>query len=154
MKNGTSVTRIYTVEYAHRLQNHEGKCKNLHGHSGRVELTFAAPGMWGLGKSGMVIDFGLIDTIVKDLIAKFDHAAILEVTDPLAEVVGGMDLKLVTLDRPPTSEVLCGVIASEVSDRLDRVADGLTGDERARFDSIELVSVKFSETARSCAELT
>lgn len=154
MKHGVSVTRTYTVEYAHRLQRHSGKCKNLHGHSGRVELTFAALGMGGLGRSGMVIDFGLIDTIVKDLIETFDHAAILEVTDPLAGVIKGMDLKLVTIDRPPTSEVLCSVIASEVSNLLDRAANGLTGDERARFDCIELVSVKFSETARSCAELT
>lgn len=154
MKHGVSVTRTYTVEYAHRLQRHSGKCKNLHGHSGRVELTFAAPGMGGLGRSGMVIDFGLIDTIVKDLIETFDHAAILEVTDPLADVVKRMDLKLVTIDRPPTSEVLCSVIASEVSNLLDRVANGLAGADRDKFEHIELVSVKFSETARSCAELT
>jgi 6-pyruvoyltetrahydropterin/6-carboxytetrahydropterin synthase len=60
-----------TIEIAHRLVDHHGKCSNLHGHSVKVEVE-----IWSskLNEMGMVIDFGDI----KDAIKVFDHKYINE----------------------------------------------------------------------------
>ena len=53
MENKMFVKKTYWVEYAHRLQNHPGLCKYLHGHSGKVEVVFEGTMD---DKTGMVSD--------------------------------------------------------------------------------------------------
>ena len=72
-----SVTKIMEFESAHCLENHKGKCKNLHGHSYKLEITI---GLSLIGKNegyftgGMVIDFGDLKDIMKEMVDKhFDH---------------------------------------------------------------------------------
>ena len=49
-----TVSREIDFCYGHRLLNYEGKCRHLHGHNGRVILSFDAA---GLDSHGMVVDF-------------------------------------------------------------------------------------------------
>ncbi|MCK4787456.1 MAG: 6-carboxytetrahydropterin synthase, partial [Desulfobacteraceae bacterium] len=47
-------TKIVTFDSAHRLLNHPGKCRSLHGHTYKLEVTFQAQEL----QNGMVYDFG------------------------------------------------------------------------------------------------
>ena len=51
----TSVTRCFTFEAAHQLPWHPGKCRNLHGHGYRLEVTVEGP----VNDDGMVLDFAV-----------------------------------------------------------------------------------------------
>jgi len=62
------VTRVFKWHAAHNLcLPYSSKCTNLHGHTYRVEITFAGP----LNKEGMVVDFGEIEEIGQEV--SFDH---------------------------------------------------------------------------------
>ena len=53
-----SVTKEFTFDYAHRLLlPYKSKCQNLHGHTGRVQLTIYSP---ILLDNGMVVDFNYL----------------------------------------------------------------------------------------------
>jgi 6-pyruvoyltetrahydropterin/6-carboxytetrahydropterin synthase len=81
----TSVTRIFTFEAAHQLPWHEGKCRNLHGHSYRLEVTVEGP----VGPSGIVVDFADIKRVVeRDVVEVYDHRYLNDLLDnPTAELL-------------------------------------------------------------------
>lgn len=53
------IRKQFSFEAAHSLPNHAGKCRELHGHSYRVELAFEGEIKPARGESddGMVVDF-------------------------------------------------------------------------------------------------
>ena len=51
------VTRTHDFSYGHRVVGHEGKCRSLHGHNGRVHFTCQAEQLDSVGR---VIDFSEI----------------------------------------------------------------------------------------------
>ncbi len=68
-----SVTKIMEFEAAHCLEGHKGKCKNLHGHSYKLEITVGSSYNDHMVNS-MVIDFGDLKEIMKEMVDKyFDH---------------------------------------------------------------------------------
>jgi 6-pyruvoyltetrahydropterin/6-carboxytetrahydropterin synthase len=81
----TSVTRTFTFEAAHQLPWHTGKCRNLHGHSYRLEVTVEGP----LGDHGIVVDFADIkDVVERDVVAVYDHRYLNDLLDnPTAELL-------------------------------------------------------------------
>ncbi|HEX7167290.1 MAG TPA: 6-carboxytetrahydropterin synthase QueD [Acidimicrobiales bacterium] len=81
----TSVTRSFTFEAAHQLPWHTGKCRRLHGHSYRVEVTVEGP----LDENGIVVDFADIkDVVERDVITRYDHRYLNDLLDnPTAEVI-------------------------------------------------------------------
>jgi 6-pyruvoyltetrahydropterin/6-carboxytetrahydropterin synthase len=77
-----TVCKRYRFEAAHQLPHHEGACRRLHGHSYQVEVEVqgkiapadASP------SEGMVIDFGEISQIWRDVIhSRLDHEFLNEV---------------------------------------------------------------------------
>jgi 6-pyruvoyltetrahydropterin/6-carboxytetrahydropterin synthase len=65
-----SVTRKFEICYSHKLSNHKGKCKNLHGHNGIVEIEIGGK----LNEDGMVVDFGDLKLNVNEgILDKLDH---------------------------------------------------------------------------------
>ena len=56
---------------AHRLPDHPGKCKNLHGHRWRVVLRVTVE--QASGKTGMVMDFGAAKALLETAMDKYDH---------------------------------------------------------------------------------
>ena len=97
-----SVTKVMRFEYGHRILNHPGKCKRLHGHSGKVEFTVHGqinP------ETGMVIDFGDISSSVGELIKhNLDHITFLQIGDPLIEAESLDTEDIVITEGPPTAE--------------------------------------------------
>lgn len=66
-----TVTTETTFAASHYLKGHEGGCGNLHGHNWKVEVSVDAPQLDG---NGFVIDFLVLDEIMKEAIAPFDHS--------------------------------------------------------------------------------
>lgn len=71
---------ILTVEdnfaSAHQLREYKGKCENLHGHNWKVELRLKGQ---TLDSTGMLIDFGDVKVILKEILAYLDHKNLNEV---------------------------------------------------------------------------
>tara|TARA_B100000749_G_C18447906_1_gene475031 strand:+ start:2860 stop:3291 length:432 start_codon:yes stop_codon:yes gene_type:complete len=127
-----SVTKVMRFEYGHRILNHPGKCKRLHGHSGKVEFTVYGPIN---EETGMVVDFGDIGSSVGELIKhNLDHRTFLQIGDPLIEAVSQDEVIITT--GPPTAENLAVMI-------LEQSSPLLSGRD---------ISVKFWETEDSYAE--
>ena len=66
----TRVTCTFRFEAAHRLAWHPGRCRNLHGHSYRLDVSVEGP----LDANGVVLDFDELDAVVRrEVIDRFDH---------------------------------------------------------------------------------
>lgn len=81
----TTVSRTFTFEAAHRLAWHPGKCRELHGHSYRLDVTVGGP----LDANGVVVDFDDLSEIVgREVIDRWDHRDLNQVMDnPTAELL-------------------------------------------------------------------
>ena len=79
------VTRSFRFEAAHQLPWHDGACRNLHGHSYRLEVTVEGP----IGEQGMVIDFADLKAAVNaKVIDRYDHRYLNDLLDnPTAELL-------------------------------------------------------------------
>lgn len=78
------ITKKFTFDAAHKLNNYKGKCKNLHGHTYILFITIKG----GINKkSGMVEDFNIIKKIVeKNILNILDHSLINDhIEQPTAE---------------------------------------------------------------------
>lgn len=83
------ITRRLEFDAGHRVLGHEGKCKHLHGHRYRVEVSVSAPD--GLDNLGRVIDFGIIKTRLGGWIDEhLDHNMLLHEADPLVPLGASM----------------------------------------------------------------
>lgn len=110
------ITRRLEFDYGHRLLNHEGKCRNVHGHRGVVELTVAAP---ALDEVGRVIDFGVLKSVVGGWIDEhLDHGYIGQQGDPVLEVCAEVGSKFLVVDFPPTAEHLARYLFDVASNLL------------------------------------
>ena len=75
-----SITKQFKFEAAHLLPNHDGKCKNLHGHSYVLEITVSGPIIETGPKEGTVMDFSDLSKIVdREIISKWDHQFLNEI---------------------------------------------------------------------------
>jgi len=77
------ITKEFTFDSAHKLEWHPGKCKNLHGHTYRLQVTLEEE----LNENGIVMDFGDLKDIVKDeVLNKLDHSFLNDtIENPTAE---------------------------------------------------------------------
>ena len=81
----TRLTCSFSFEAAHRLPWHAGKCKDLHGHGYRLEVTVQGP----LDADGVVMDFADLEAAVqREVLDRFDHTYLNDLMDnPTAELV-------------------------------------------------------------------
>lgn len=105
MANLPLVTRRFEIDAGHRLQGHEGKCCNVHGHRYVFEVTFALTPFEELDSVGRVVDFDKIKKMVGSwLDNQWDHGFIVEVSDPLLRWLAENKQKHYVLNGPPTIE--------------------------------------------------
>jgi 6-pyruvoyltetrahydropterin/6-carboxytetrahydropterin synthase len=160
MKASHTVSRRIEIDAAHRVPDHTGKCRNLHGHRYRVEAICAGELASGGHESGMVIDFGFLKQEMVEVIeARSDHAIMLWSGDPLIEALTGKEPSAANADREahgripsrfgpilvlpftPTAENLARYWFGELQDRISTRTGG-----RAR-----LTEVRVWETPNACA---
>lgn len=75
-----AVCKEFTFDAAHHLHCYEGKCKNLHGHTYRLEITISGL----VNQIGMVMDFDELKDMYKSCVeSKLDHKYLNEVLPPM-----------------------------------------------------------------------
>lgn len=137
------ITKEFRFEMAHALWNYDGPCRNVHGHSYILYVTFSGvpaddpedP------RNGMVLDFGDLKKIVEEnIIDMFDHALMVAgfAPDEKIESYRRHFENVIVAPYQPTCENLVADIAGIIS-----------GKEPA---GVTLHSLKLYETATSFAE--
>ncbi|AEA34033.1 6-carboxytetrahydropterin synthase QueD [Hippea maritima] len=74
---------------AHRLNNYNGACENLHGHNFIVEVSVLCD---KLDKAYIAIDFKELKSLTKEIVSKLDHRYLNELepfksTNPTSEMI-------------------------------------------------------------------
>lgn len=138
-----TVTKTFTFDTGHRLSNYEGKCKRLHGHTYKLEITV---GCNVLDPKGMVVDFGDLKEIFKSYVDEaFDHRTLLYAEDPLNQAIDSAlpegDDQIVWTSFNPTAENIGAAIYLIFESRLPR--------ER----NLQVVRVRLYETPTSFADV-
>jgi len=126
------VTKIFDWHCAHLLEGHRGLCKNLHGHTYKLEIESENDLILDdVSSEGMVIDFSDLKNIVKkEIVDKFDHALILNIENQkLIEFAEKQGWKILVLPFRTTAEnmakwifkVLCRQSRLEINLNVTRV---------------------------------
>lgn len=114
MNKQVSITRRLEFDAGHRIPNHGGQCRNIHGHRYRLDLTLSGEVLHRAGASdeGMILDFGDVKALATEhLVSKWDHAFLIHRGDTvLLNFLQTMDgHKTVVLDAIPTVENLAQI---------------------------------------------
>ncbi|MEK7747453.1 MAG: 6-carboxytetrahydropterin synthase QueD [Nitrospirota bacterium] len=126
------ITREIHFCYGHRLLNYSGKCRNLHGHNGKVEVEVYSETLDSLG---MVRDFGEIKKVVQTWIDEtLDHKMILCKKDPILPSLNEFKEPVFLMDDNPTAEAIAKLIY-----------------DYAQSQGLPVSSVRLWETQNSCA---
>ncbi len=142
--NKIRITKRFTFETAHALYGYDGKCKNVHGHSYKLDVTVIGTPISDNThvKFGMVIDFGDLKKIInEEIVDRFDHAIILNKNTPhleLAKDLQKLGHDVILVNYQPTSEQMVIDFAAKIRARLPK--------------AISLHSLKLQETDTAFAE--
>ena len=132
-----TVTKTVRFDAAHVLTNHQGLCKNLHGHTYRVDISVTQAAE---DDRDMVIDFKDLKGIANEVICdRFDHAFVYNTESvgerEIAAVVEKHGMRTVAIPFRSTAENLAKMFFADLRPRIP-----------------DLSAVKVWETADSCAE--
>ncbi len=137
----TRIAKDFRWEMAHRLPEHEGGCRNVHGHSYQMWIELAGEPL----ESGMVLDYFDLKELVDPLVAEIDHAFLCSRTDTLiCDFMRESGLKAVYVDWPTTAEN----IARWFFERLRVTFAG------ASMKHLRELRVRIQETERTYAEVS
>ena len=130
-------TKTVRFDAAHLLTGHSGLCRNLHGHTYRVDVSVCRESP---SPDDMVIDFKELKDVVSEVVvSRFDHSFICDVSSPaeceIAEAAERHGMRVARVGFRSTAENLARHFFGKLSRRLPGIA-----------------SVKVWETPDSCAE--
>ena len=130
------IAKEFRWEMGHRLPDHFGKCKNIHGHSYKMLVEFSGE----LDKSGMIIDYYDVKKIINPVIEKLDHAFMVNKNDKVVlDFLEKMDSKRVVVDFESTAENICKYLLNEVS-------------KTSLPENVKEIKVRVQETTKDYAE--
>ena len=138
------ITKKFSFETGHALYGYDGKCKNVHGHSYKLNVTVIGTPISDQNhvKFGMVIDFTDLKKIIKEeIVDVFDHATVFNKNTPhvdLAKELKDRGHTVLLVDYQPTSEMMVIDFAEKIKQRLP--------------ENISLHSLKLQETESSFAQ--
>lgn len=138
------ITKQFNFETGHALYGYDGKCRNVHGHSYKLDVTVIGSPIADNThvKYGMVIDFSDLKKIVKEeVVDVFDHATVFNKNTPHIELAKELEDRghhVILVDYQPTSEMMIIDFAAKIKRRLP--------------ESIALFSLKLQETETSFAQ--
>ena len=144
MDNKVRVTKQFKFETGHAIYGYDGLCKNVHGHSFKLDVTIIGQPITDPDhvKNGMVIDFGDLETIVnQEIVDPFDHATVLNVNSPHKEIADEMESrghKILRVSYQPTCEMMIIDFALKLKAKLP--------------NHLKLYSLKLRETETAFAE--
>ena len=106
-----SITRRLEFDSVHRIPNHDGQCRHLHGHRYAIEVTLTGEVIEQPGQAddGMVLDFGDIKRLTNQYVVDlWDHAFLVAKEDEglVAFLASLPNHKTVVMEHVPTVENL------------------------------------------------
>lgn len=84
------LTRRFQFEAAHALQNYKGPCRNIHGHSYKLEVTVIGVPLVEEAhtENGMVMNFRNMKKLVQNLVLnQFDHTLLADSSPELIQAL-------------------------------------------------------------------
>lgn len=130
------IGKEFKWEMGHRLPDHFGQCKNIHGHSYRMRVELDGEP----DESGMVLDYYILQEIINPIIEKLDHAFLVFKDDKdVISFLEKLDSKKVVVDFHSTVENLVLYFLNEM--------------KKAKFPpNIRAIKVRVHETSEDYAE--
>src|SRR6266511_3452212 len=111
------IAKEFRWEMGHRLPDHEGLCRNVHGHSYKMSVEVTGE----LNANGMVVDFFELGEIVNPILDRYDHSFLCSENDkPMAEFLRSNDMKRVFVDYPTTVENICNDFTEQIGGQMKR----------------------------------
>jgi 6-pyruvoyltetrahydropterin/6-carboxytetrahydropterin synthase len=105
------IAKEFHWEMGHRLPDHFGLCKNIHGHSYKMILTVEGQ----INQKQMVIDYYDLERIINPIIQQLDHAFMVNRNDNLVlEFLEKLNSKKVIVDFDATVENICLFILDKI----------------------------------------
>ncbi len=130
------IAKEFRWEMGHRLPEHFGKCKNIHGHSYKMIIGLEGE----VAESGMVMDYYDVKKIVEPVIEKLDHAFMVYKEDKeIISFLEKMKSKMVVVEFQSTVENICSYLLNEIK-------------KISLPENIEKVTLRIYETADDYAE--
>ena len=114
------ITKILEWDMGHRVPNHESKCRNLHGHRYKAEITLIGDvvGEKWVSQEWMVIDFSYIKAIAGGYIdTVLDHGYMFQTGDRIGELAREMWHKILEVPFVPTAENIAAFLYNELKDK-------------------------------------
>jgi 6-pyruvoyltetrahydropterin/6-carboxytetrahydropterin synthase len=106
------ITKEVYFCYGHRLMNHSGKCRHLHGHSVKAAISIKQQ---QLNEQSMVCDFSDVKACVESYVNKtLDHNFLLHKNDPIIPLLKAQNERFMAIEEHPTAEVLAKMIFQHV----------------------------------------
>lgn len=103
------LTQSITFDSAHRLYGYQGNCSQLHGHTWHVSIEIGSDRP--MDSCGMLLDYRVIKQHFKDY---YDHHVILNMDDPLVDVIKNYNSAITVMNGNPTAENLAKRILAEI----------------------------------------
>jgi 6-pyruvoyltetrahydropterin/6-carboxytetrahydropterin synthase len=139
MNEKTAITRKFEWDMGHRVTNHAGLCKNLHGH--RYTALFTVSGEINTDPSssdnGMVLDFSEMKSRLGEIIGELDHGFMIWKDDRLCNTLVRTETKIIAVDFVPTAE---------------NIANYLLKEGQVALPSLKLINVRVYETPNCYAD--
>lgn len=134
------VTKHIEFECAHLLNGYDGGCKNLHGHSYKLEVTLIGPSQ----RWGMIMDFKELKKILESVVP--DHKFVGRMDDPvvidMVAVLDKYNLDYVLYPFDTTAENMVEYFVSRINHAISSKG----------YKKIEVFEAKLWETSTSYAE--
>ena len=132
------IAKEFHWEMGHRLPEHYGLCKNIHGHSYKLIVEFEGE----LDEQGMVIDFYDVEKIIAPIIDELDHAFMVKDDDEITiEFLEKLNSKKVVVNFFATVENICNYIFDKI------IKSNLP-------KNIKFINVRVYETSEDYAEFS
>lgn len=133
------IAKEFRWEMGHRLPDHKGLCRNVHGHSYRMVVEISGE----TNNDGMIIDFYELSGIIKPILDIYDHAFLCSESDKsMSDFLTGNDMKRIMVNYPSTVENICADLSNQISAKLKDL----------KINSIHQLGIKVYETPNAFAE--
>jgi 6-pyruvoyltetrahydropterin/6-carboxytetrahydropterin synthase len=107
------ITKSIEIDMGHRVPNHYGKCRNLHGHRYKIEVGVDDKVITKRldSSEGMVIDFSILkEVMMHEIDSVFDHGFVMAMSDDYRNTFHNFaavdQQKIIFVDFIPTAENL------------------------------------------------
>lgn len=140
------VTKEATFDCAHMLSGHASLCRNLHGHTYKIQVELVGNLCERGTDEGMVMDFANLKQMITNIVGRFDHAFIYNMVGGtvelgIANLLVDNGMRVVALPFRPTAEHMSKYFFDAFSAEL----------EACDYDA-KVFSIKLWETPTSFAE--